>query len=191
MIPVLRTTSALPAEAVEEEEQQEQVQIRLVQFLERPSKLLRRLLMPSSSTISIQSLGKARTPSSSSTIANHINRYYVSWYYTYNIYISRTTVDTTRVTKYTTVSIYATAAAEADASFTALSATMSLPTPAAATAIPTIPTATATATEVAGGSTGLSTSGTEKAAKWSPVFSVSMIVAVIIALAPLLLAVRL
>jgi hypothetical protein len=136
-------------------------------------------------------------PSLSNTIADEINRYYVSWYYTYNIHISSTTIGTTRITKYTTVSIYATAATAADVLFTALSATISLPTPAEATAIPTLPAPTATGgvggfiAGVGGGPTGSGTSGSEKVVTWYHGLSTAMAVAVMIGLVPLLLAISL
>jgi len=70
-----------------------------------------------------------------------ITWYYLSWYYSYHYEASTsiTTVTSTTITQRTTISIYETDSASAQASFSAISATLYLPTPSAATVIPTLP----------------------------------------------------
>ncbi|KAF7589535.1 hypothetical protein BBP40_004200 [Aspergillus hancockii] len=65
-----------------------------------------------------------------------ITWYYWSYYYTYHynaLPTSTSTITSTRYTRYTTISVYATASNEASSSLSSKSATLSLPTPAAAT----------------------------------------------------------
>ncbi len=73
------------------------------------------------------------------------HRYFYSYYYTFYVPLSITTITSTYVTTTTIVSAYATNSAEASSSFQAISATYSFPTPTAATsALASIPTATST-----------------------------------------------
>jgi hypothetical protein len=65
-----------------------------------------------------------------------ITWYYYSYWYTYYEASSYSTIDSTKYTETTVVSVYATDSTDASASFSHLSATISLPTPAYATSLP-------------------------------------------------------
>jgi hypothetical protein len=73
-------------------------------------------------------------------------RYYYTWFYRYDIYISYSTVDSSEVTTTTTVSIYASNSAEAAESFSQKTATWSLPTPINATPLPSLTHSSASST---------------------------------------------
>ncbi|KAH8711906.1 hypothetical protein GQ44DRAFT_730966 [Phaeosphaeriaceae sp. PMI808] len=71
-----------------------------------------------------------------------ITYYYYSLYYVYVPSLSRSDTTSSTITTRTTVSVFASNSADAQQSFSALSATVSLPTPAAATVLPPLPSQT-------------------------------------------------
>ena len=64
--------------------------------------------------------------------SNMILRWYIEWFYVWTVFVdvATTTLSSTTTTLYTTISIYDTNSAAAAASFSSISQTLSLPTPA-------------------------------------------------------------